>query len=263
VEVGDDHLDREEGSRHSTCGHGCTCGPSSARDRVPDAEAGDHQSDLLFAQDGGGGTRCEGCKSILVEVVEGEEEQWAGEGNWVELVECQPLSGGIEEVGEGEAEGGSLRAEMPAGEPEDGERSERDCRCLHDEQQVGVRPDQPERGKRGQYRIEVRGQPRDLLPLEVGGREEASVGRRPHGLNHVAEVEAACLEGPVAQDGQSRESGHPGCDPDPQQHTRLHRSCSSSARHCLPSTCSFAWARYAPRPPSESRRASIGSAASR
>ncbi len=67
-----------------------------------------------------------GSEPVLVQVPEGEEQERAGERDGVELVQRQPLGRRVEQVGEREAEPGPLGAEVLAGEPEDGQRADRD-----------------------------------------------------------------------------------------------------------------------------------------
>ena len=85
----------------------------------------------------------------------------------MELVQGQPLRRRVEQVGEREAERRAARAEVLVGEPVDGKRTERDRRCLDDEQHVRARPDQPERSEGGEDRVEVRSETGDLVAAQV------------------------------------------------------------------------------------------------
>jgi hypothetical protein len=89
-----------------------------------------------------------------------------------------------------------------AGEPVDGQRAERDRDRLRDEQHVRARPDQPERREGGEDRVEVGREARDLVPAETGDLKRVAMSSRPDGLHHVAEVEAAGLEGAVPEHGE-------------------------------------------------------------
>ena len=82
-------------------------------------------------------------------------------------------------------------------------------------------------------------QPRRLLAGEVRHLEGAAVRGRPDGLDHVAEVEATGLEGPVPLDRQHREAGRPTCNGGEERQA----SCAISARHRAPRTSSLARSR--------------------
>ena len=150
-----------------------------------------HERDLLLARRGGEREQGEREQPFLVEVPEREEQERRRERDGMELVQRQPAGRRIEQVGEREAEAGPPRCEVLPREPEDGKRAECDRDRLHDEQQVRARPEPPQWGEEHEDRIDVRGEPGDLLAVEVGHAKRMPVRRRPDGLHHVAEVEAS------------------------------------------------------------------------
>ena len=91
------------------------------------------------------------------------------------------------------------------------------------------------------------GQPRDLSAVQVRDLQQVAMRGRPDRLNHVAQVEAAGLEGFVPEYGQGRERGRIGGHCRPQQGAGPSDSqCSSpsiSARQRSPRARSEAWAR--------------------
>ena len=87
---------------------------------------------------------------------------------------------------------------MLARQPEDGQRAESDRERLRHEQEVGARPDPPQRREDDENRIHVRRQARDLLAVEICHAQRISMSRRPDGLHHVAEVEATRRERQLA-----------------------------------------------------------------
>ncbi len=148
---------------------------------------------MLLRRDRRRGQEREGPEASLVEVPPGEEEERTGERDRMEVAHGQPLHRRIGEIGDGERGSRPLRVEMLAREPVDRDRAGSDGDRLHDEQELGIRPDPPERSERGQDRIEVRPETGDLLAVDVGDREKVAVRGRPDGLRHVSEVEApAC-----------------------------------------------------------------------
>ena len=170
----------------------------------------------------------------------------------MEVVEHEPLGRRVEEVGEREACRRPLRAEMAPPEQVDRHRAARDRRRLRDEEQRCVRPQPPERRERGDERVEVRAEPRDLPPVEARHREDVAVRRRPHRLDEVPDVEAAAPEGAVLQDGERPQ-------PDGERRRRgTDETCgpasppasarSSSDRQRRPRTSSEACASYVARP---------------
>ena len=118
---------------------------------------------------------------------------------------------------------------MLPSEPVDGDRAGRDGDGLDDEQQLGVRPDQPQRGECGQDRVEVRAQPGDLLTVDIGDREEVAVRGRPDRLRHVSEIEATAAERAVPKDGRGAEDARErgGRDPDDGEGSQARTSCST------------------------------------
>ena len=110
VEVRDHDFDCNQGDRGP--GHEDRGARQAApmREGVPGAEPGDHERDLLLRR---GREQTEGGERqqpVLVEVPEGEEQQWAGERDGMELVQGQPLGWRVEQVREREAEGRLLRS---------------------------------------------------------------------------------------------------------------------------------------------------------
>ena len=77
----------------------------------------------------------------------------------MEVAHGQPLHGREEEVRERERRGHPLGVEVHPREPEDGKGSRRNDDGLHDEQQLGARPERPERRQQHEDRVEVRAQP--------------------------------------------------------------------------------------------------------
>ena len=156
--------------------------------------------------------------------------------------------GGIEQIGERESDPSALRTEVLAGEQEDGHGAEGDGGRLDDEKHGRVGPHPPERREGRQDRVEVRAEPRHLLAAEVRHLEHVAVGRRPDGLHHVAEVEAARVERDVAERRQRAEAHGERRDSRPQEDAPSHRPASnpsSSPRQRRPSTSSLACAWYA------------------
>ena len=216
-------------------------GSASPRERVPDTHAGDHERDLLLRQRREHGEDREGDEAVLVEVPEGKEQERARERDGMELGQRQPLDGRVEEVRKREAEAGALRAEMLAGEPEHGQRAERDRDSLGGEEHARARPDPPERREGNEDRVDVRAEARDLLALEVRDRQRMPVRGRPDGLGHVAEVEAPGVERVVAEDRERAEAG--GVSRHRRQEKYFgpaHSSSSIKDRHLAPSTSSLA-----------------------
>ena len=80
----------------------------------------------------------------------------------MEVVEDQPLRRGVEQVDERQPERRVRRAEVAAGQPEDGDRAERDGDGLRDEQDARVGPCPPERHQRCHDGVEVCSEPGDL-----------------------------------------------------------------------------------------------------
>jgi len=120
VEVRDHDLDRDERRGDPGRGDGGSRPAAPVGERVPDPEARHHERDLLLRGRGDDRARRERQQPALVEEPDREEQQWARERDRVELVQRQPLRRGVDQVREGEAEGGAVRAEVLAGEPEDG-----------------------------------------------------------------------------------------------------------------------------------------------
>ena len=211
-------------------------------DGVPDAHRGDGEADVLLRRDRGRGQQGEGPQVPLVEVPPRIEEERAGERDRMEVAHGQPLHRRIGEIRDGERSSGPLRIEVLASEPVDRDRAGGDGDRLHDEQELGIRPHQPERRERGQDRVEVRAEAGDLLAVDVGDREEVAVRRRPDRLRHVSEVEAPAAESLVPKDGSSAEDARKGGGGEPDDGDRRQRatSCSTRPRHRSPSTRSLA-----------------------
>ena len=148
-----------------------------------------------------------GSETVLVEEPEREQQQRARERDRVKLREREPLRRGEEQVRDREAESGPLAVEVLAREPVDGQRAERDRDRLRDEQQLGAGPEQPERREEHEDRVEVGGEAARLLAGEVRHCERIAVCRRPNGLRHVPEVEAARVERAMSEHGERPEPG--------------------------------------------------------
>ena len=220
-EVRDDDVNRDPRGGDPCAGDRAAGEPTAAGERIPDAEPGDHERDLLARERGEQRKGREGQQPVLVEVPDPEEEQRTGEGDRVEFVERHPLGCRKEQVGKGEAERCSLVARVLPGEPEQRQGSERDHDRLRGQEQTWVRPEPPERREDDEDRIDVGGEARDLSAVQVRRLQQMAVGRRPNGLNHVAEIEAAGLERAVPKDRESCESGRVGGDCGPEQPDRL------------------------------------------
>ena len=106
-------------------------------------------------------------------------------------------TGSREEVGDCERRCWRGRAEVLAGEPEDRQRPRGDGERLDDEQQLRVGPEPPEWREHGEHRVEVRAEPGICSPWTLVTESRSPRCGRPDRLRHVAEVEAAALEGPV------------------------------------------------------------------
>ena len=197
-----DSAPRRSGERDRSPGDG-----SPVRDRVPHSEARDHERDLLLARRSGEREHGERQQPFLVEVPEREEQERRRERDGMELVQRQPTGRRIEQVGEREAEPGTPRCEVLARQPVDGKRAECDGDRLHDEQQVRARPEPPQGSEEHEDRVDMRGEPGDLLAVEVGHPQRMAVRRRPDGLHHVAEVEAPRDERFVTQRRERGEAG--------------------------------------------------------
>ena len=166
----------------------------------------------------------------LVEEPPGEQQQRARERDRVEVAHGQPLHRREEQVGERERGRRPLGVEVRAREPEDGKRSRGDGDGLDDEQQLRARPEPPERRERGEDRVEVRAQPRDLLAVDVGDREHVAVRGRPDRLRHVPEIEAAAVEGAVAEDGSALKPAAKAAVASQTSRRRRHRARSCSTQ---------------------------------
>jgi hypothetical protein len=177
------------------------------RERVPDAESGDGEGNLLLRQGGEGEERSGGGQALLVQVPDGEEEQRAGERDRVKLVQRQPLHRRVDEVDEREERAESLGGEMLACEPEHRQRAERDGSRLHREEHRRARPQPPERREGGEDWIDVRAEPVDLSAVELRDVERSALCGRPDCLHHVSEVEAAGLERSMLLHGERPERG--------------------------------------------------------
>ncbi len=177
-----------------------------SRERVPEPERCEREPDVLLRRDGEQREDRERDQPLLVEVPEGEEEERRCEGHGVELAQRHPLHGGKEQVRDRKAGSRSLGAEVGPREPEDGQRAERDDERLGDEEQARARPQQPERGEEDEDRVEVGAESDELLAAEARHLERIAMGRGPDGLHHVAEVEAAGVEGAVAEQRERRRS---------------------------------------------------------
>src|SRR5262249_49850967 len=139
-------------------------------------------------------------ESLLVQVPEREQQEWARQRNRVELVERQPLRRREDQVDEREPKSGLVGADMLPCKPEDRERAERDRDRLDGEQHVRARPDPPEWREEREDHVGVRGEPRYLLAGGARHLEEVTVRGRPDRLHHVPEIEAAGVEGVLALD---------------------------------------------------------------
>ena len=95
---------------------------------------------------------------------------------------------------------------MTPTEQVDGERARGHRERLADQQERWVGPEPPEGREDGDDRVEVGAEPGDLASRQPGDGEDVAVSRRPDGLDEVADVEAACPERPVLEDGQCREA---------------------------------------------------------
>ena len=239
----DHEPDRKRGPGEAHGGDRAACDRPPPGERVPNPEPGEDERDLFFARRREHRADGERGQPVLVQVPEREQEQRRRQRHRMELVQGQPLHSRQQQVREREAEAGALRVEVLAREPVDGQRAEGDRDCLRDEQHVLARPQPPERREEGENRVDVRGQARDLVALQVRDPQRPAVRRRPDRLHHVAEVEAAGLEGAVAQHRERRECGCIGRDRRPEQPRRPHSSPASSSRQRRPSTSSLARSR--------------------
>ncbi len=241
-EVGHDDLHRDERERDTGERDRAACEPAPPRQAVPEAESRDDQGNLLLRQDGDGGEQGERPEAVAVQEPHRVEQQRAGEHHRVELAQRRPLQRRIEQVGEGEAGRRGLRAQVPAREPEDRERAGSDSSRLDGQEELGSRPQPPERREGGEQRVDVRGESGHLGAGQVGHLERPPVGGRPHGLHHVAEVEAPGLEGAVAESSERGEAGGVRRHRRPHERPCAHSSSARSERQRRPSTSSLAWA---------------------
>ena len=136
---------------------------------------------------------------------------------------------------------------MLAREQEDRDGAERDDKRLYDEQELRAGPEPPERREEHEDRIDMRGQPRDLVAVQVRHPQRMSVCRRPDGLHHVPEVEASRRIGVVTEGRQGGEAGGIRGDACREQHARAgqqgnssHTSLSMISRQRRPRTASLA-----------------------
>jgi hypothetical protein len=106
---------------------------------------------------------------------------------------------------------------MLAGEQEDGNRAERYHRSLHHEEHVRARPEQPQGCEQHQDRIDMGGQPRDLVAVQGRHLQGVAVRGRPHGLHHVPEVETTGDKSLVTKHRERGESSRIRGDPDREQ----------------------------------------------
>ena len=104
VEVRDDDLHRKRGRGDACRRDRPSDEPAPPRDRVPDAEAREHERDLLLRRRGCDRAGCERQPALLVKEPEGEEQQRARERDRMELVQRQPARRGVEQIGERKAE---------------------------------------------------------------------------------------------------------------------------------------------------------------
>ena len=211
------HDDRDRDERDGGAGDGDREPRETVRgsERVPEPHRRDDEPDLLLRQAGGPAATRERDEPVPVEEPERPEQERRRERDRVEVVEHEPLRRRVQEVGEREARGRPLRAEVPLAEQVDRHRAGRDGDGLGDEEERGVGPEPPERRERGDDRVEVRAEPRDLVAREVGHREEVAVRGRPDGLGEVADVEAAGPERAVLQHGERAEPGRERAPPPP------------------------------------------------
>ena len=243
VEVRDHDLDRDQRDREPRERDGRSGQAPASRDRVPDAETRHYERDLLLGRRGEQRAGRERDQPVLVEEPDREQEQRARERDGMELVQRQPLRGRVEEVGEREAQAGALGLEVLAGQPEDREGAERDGDRLRDEQNVRARPREPERREGDQDRVEVSCEAGDLVAAQARDRERVAVRGRPDRLHHVAEVEAAGLERPVAQNrerGEARRVSRDRCPEEGSRGPHAATARSRTSRHRRPSTASLA-----------------------
>ena len=151
-----------------------------------------------------------------------------------------------EEVREGERRRGPIRADVLAAEPEDRQCAARDGDRLDDEQQLGARPEPPERARAG------RGSGRNAQPSREICSPWTSVTERksPCAVDQTACVmlprskrplsKARCLStGGRSEASPRRRRRHP--DEDGRRHRA--RSCSMRPSQRAPSTASLAWSR--------------------
>ncbi len=162
----------------------------------------------------------------------------------MKVVDDQPLRGRIEQIDDAEEEAGAVAIEVLSGEEEDGNRPEGDGDRLGDQQDLGARPEPPERHEDDDDRVEMRAQPRDLVAVDIGHLEESAVGGRPHDLGQVADVEAPGLERTLLEDGKCRHPGGKRADEHTEQHARVRHAAASArsttARQRIPSVASSA-----------------------
>lgn len=98
AEVGHDDGEVEGGQRDAGDGDRRTGEATAAGEREPDPEAGDGQRHLLLRHGGEPEERQRGDETVLVEVPDRVQQQRTRKCNGVELVECEPLHRGVEQV---------------------------------------------------------------------------------------------------------------------------------------------------------------------
>ena len=100
---------------------------------------------------------------VRVEEPDAEEEQRDRERHGMDRTGRARGNPRVGEVAEREEPCSALGSEMPAAEPEDGERAERHDRDLRERQRERRRPDEPKRREQHEERIHVTTEPGHLL----------------------------------------------------------------------------------------------------
>ena len=211
-----DHDARGDCRPRDTGGGDRTTGRAPAvRECVPDAEPGEHQRHVLATHRSEHREHRKRREPVLVEVPERVEQSGHREPTGVELVQREPGRRRVHEVRERKAHACALGGEVLSRQPVHGQRAECDCNRLRDEQQVGARPQPPQRREEHQHRVDVRAEPERLLAGEGRDAKRVAVCRRPDRLHHVAEVEPPRFEGAVAKHRQRAEARRERGDRDP------------------------------------------------
>jgi hypothetical protein len=159
VERRDDHEHRDRGPCGACERHEAACAPPPLRHGKPDADPSHDEAHLLLRERREHEPERARSEPAVVERVDRRKQHRTGQSDRMELVQRQPLRGGIQEIREREPERRPFGAEPAQREPPHRHRPERDGGRLRHDQEIRARPQPPERSPEHEHGVDVRREP--------------------------------------------------------------------------------------------------------